>query len=216
MDSGRRLKCSNKRNNFSIMLDYTQDPDTKVMVQFTEGDDSSFDILLEKYQKPIINMIYRIVKDRIIAEDLAQEVFLKVYMSRESYKPRAKFSTWIYKIALNNSLNHLRYLRRHRALSLDSVISTDEDSVHVQVKDNSSSTACEDLQKSELHEKIKEAVDSLPEKQRLAVILSKFQELPQKDISEVLGCSVMAVKLHLYRARITLKEKLSGYIKEGL
>lgn len=190
------------------------DSDIELMLQFQNGDNNGFDRLLEKYQKPIINIIYRMIGDRFMAEDLAQEVFLKVYESRNSYKPKAKFFTWIYKIATNISLNHLRYQRRHRTESLDITLEVEDEAVSKQIADTSMCSPSENLQKKELQGKIKEAIKSLPEKQKLVVTLAKFQGLSHKEIAEILGSSVMAVKLHLYRARIALKNKLSDYVNQ--
>lgn len=193
--------------------DYLSDPDVRLMLKFKEGDKAAFGELLDKYHKRVINFIYRMVQDRDEADDLAQEVFVRVYKSAASYLPRAKFSTWIYRITKNLCLNELRR-RKKRFVSLDETISTDEGEVKREVADPNAATPFQDTSKHELQELVKEAIESLPANQRMAVILRRYEQLSYEDIAQALECSVSAVKSLLNRAKDSLKEKLTPYFED--
>lgn len=192
---------------------FMQDADVALMLKFKEGDKAAFESLLDKHHNKIINFIYRFVGDKLEAEDLAQEVFLRVYRAAQGYTPKAKFSTWIYKIAKNLALNEVRRKSLHRLFSLEGVFSTEDGEISFQQIDNSNVSARADLEKQDLINAVKKAIDCLPANQKLAVILRRYDDLPYSEIAGVLGCSESAVKSLLNRAKETLKEKLKFYVQ---
>lgn len=196
------------KNRFaSFMLD----EDVELMLKFKQGDNAAFETLLDKYQNPIINFIYRFIGDKIEAEDLAQEVFLRVYRCAKTYLPKAKFSTWIYKISKNLALNELRRKKSAKASSLDETISSEKGELPRQVADDKPSAPM-DLERQDLVGAVKKAIDSLPTNQKTAVILRRYEDLSYEEIAKIMGCSVSAVKSLLNRAKAALKEKLSCYV----
>jgi RNA polymerase sigma-70 factor (ECF subfamily) len=189
------------------------DEDVKLMLRFKQGDNSSFEALLDKYHNPIINFIYRFIGDKAESEDLAQEVFLRVYRSVKTYVPKAKFSTWIYIIANNLALNELRRRELHKTSSLDEVISYEEGDLPRQVSDQRP-IALRELEKQDLIDAVRRAINSLPDNQKVAVILKKYQDFSYEEIAKVIGCSVSAVKSLLNRSKEALKEKLINYVEK--
>lgn len=193
------------------------DADVDLMLKFQAGDVSAFEQLMRKHQKSVINTIYRFIGNRADAEELAQEVFLKVYNSAQKYKPKAKFSTWLYKIVTNLCLNELRR-KRFETVSLDDLAEEipplskgGKRGDFIDARQIPPDIA---LERKELAFWIKKSVKSLPEKQRMALILREYDGLSYKEIAEVMGCSVASVQSRLQRAKATLKEKLAFYVKE--
>jgi RNA polymerase sigma-70 factor (ECF subfamily) len=186
------------------------DPDTATMLQFTQGDLDAFETLFNKYSRQIVNYAYKFVGDRALAEDIAQEVFLKVYTGRESYRAEAKFRTWLYKIATNTCLSELRRPRNKQSFeSIDAPRPGEESDLHVlDLPDSGQPSPLLQIEVKELRKAIKSAVNALPENQRIAFILGKYQNLPYQEIGAVLRCSESAVKSLIHRAKETLMEKL--------
>jgi RNA polymerase sigma-70 factor (ECF subfamily) len=191
------------------------DPDAELMLRVKNGDVHAFEILAEKYKQPIVAMMYRMLHDLDEAEDLAQNVFVRVYQSAKRYKVSAKFSTWIFTIARRLCLNEIRRRGRHRAESLESSQTELEDNMGRQFEDVKAASPPETFLHGELTEKIEEALAALPEKQRLAIALCRQEELSYEEIAEVLGCSVSATKSLIHRGRETLKERLKPYLQSG-
>jgi RNA polymerase sigma-70 factor (ECF subfamily) len=191
--------------------DYLSDPDVVLMLKFKQGDKSAFSGLLDKYHRPVINIIYRMIGDSHAADDLAQEVFMRVYNSSRNYQPTAKFSTWIYRIAMNLCLNELRR-RKKRIFSLDENIPTQEGEVKIEIAEKDKDLPRDELAKKELQDIVKKAIESLPENQRMAVLLRRYENLSYEEIAKTMNCSVSAVKSLLNRAKESLKEKLRPYI----
>lgn len=186
-----------------------EDEDIKLMLELKNGNIKAYEEIVRRYKKPIINMIYKNTSgNKEDAEDLAQEVFIRVYNARENYKPKSKFSTWIFKITYNICIDFLRKFKRTEGL----VEKTDggHELLIEQIPDPK--LLEEEINKNELQLLIRNAVDSLTPQQKTAVILSKFEDLSNEEIAKVLGCSVSAVKSILHRAKLGLKEKL---IKSG-
>jgi RNA polymerase sigma-70 factor (ECF subfamily) len=187
--------------------------DVQLMLDVKAGDEQSFELLLRKYRTPLVNFLYRMVRDPAVAEDLAQEVFLRVYRARQEYAPSAKFTTWMFRIATNLALNSVRD-NRHRQLeiSMDQTVSTgEEERQALQVPDRAPTVEQELVARSRA-ELILRAIHALPEKQRAAVLLHKYQELDYDEIARVLECSESALKSLLFRAYETLRVELAPLV----
>ncbi len=191
------------------------DPDAALMLRVKRGDRAAFAELVDKYKQPVMNFIFRTLRDEAEAEDLAQNVFLQVYKSRSRYKQTAKFSTWLFTIARNLCLNELRRRSRHPAESLEETHSENEEQPARQFEDKSQLAAPEEVLHSELAQKIEEALGELPENQRSAILLCRQDDLSYEQIAKVLRCSLSATKSLIHRGRETLKEKLKPYLKSG-
>jgi RNA polymerase sigma-70 factor, ECF subfamily len=188
------------------------DSDAQVMLRVKAGDQSAFDFLVAKYRRPMVSFMYRMARNAAVAEDLAQEVFLRVYRSRSSYEASAKFTTWLYRIATNLAANHARDTRHERpevTVSLDEP--DDESGTTVELPDGNL-TAEQAMVRRERLLAIRRKVEALPEQQRMAVIMHKYQQMDYKQISEVLKKSESATKSLLFRAYETLREQLKEFI----
>jgi RNA polymerase sigma-70 factor (ECF subfamily) len=183
-------------------LDY----DAELMLRVKDGDGTSFAVLLEKHRASVIHFVYRLVQEQAIAEELAQEVFLRVYRSRSSYEPTARFKTWLFRIATHLALNWLRDERHQRGQERLDDVSTDLPAR--QVSDRRPSVEQELVYEVKLEE-VRRAVAGLPEKQRAAVLMHKYEEMEYTQIAKVLGCSESAVKSLLFRAYETLRSRLA-------
>lgn len=188
------------------------DIDVALMLKVQEGDLAAFETLMNKYKQPVMNMVARILGDSSEAEDLAQNVFLQVHKAAGRYRATAKFSTWLFTIARNLSLNELRRRSRHPATSLDAITN---EGVSRQVQDSHSASASDETLKAELVEKIDEVLRELPVNQRTAIVLVKEKGLSYEDIASILGCSVSAVKSLIHRGRDRIKRRIKPYLIRG-
>jgi RNA polymerase sigma-70 factor (ECF subfamily) len=186
--------------------------DAQVMLRVKAGDDSAFDYLVQKYRRPMLSFMFRMAHNAAAAEDLAQEVFLRVYRSRGSYEASAKFTTWLYRIATNLAVNHARDRRHERPEKMVSLDEPDENSgVTLDVAD-SARTAEETIMRRERMAAIRRRVQALPERQRMAVLLHKYQQMDYRQIAEVLKLSESAIKSLLFRAYETLRGQLQEFV----
>lgn len=186
--------------------------DADVMLRVKAGDDSAFDYLVQKYRRPMVNFMYRVAHNAAGAEDLAQEVFLRVYRSRESYQASAKFTTWLYRIATNLAVNHARDTRHQRPEKQLSLDEPDEESGRTLDLPDGTPSVEENLLQRERLAAIRQRVQSLPERQRIAVVMHKYQQMDYRQISEVLKLSESATKSLLFRAYETLREQLREFV----
>ena len=205
-------RCGVSLSAVALHVMTPSDSDVALMLRVRDGDTDAFRVLVERHQRAVINTIHRAIGDAWEAEDLAQRVFLQVYRSAKRYQPTAKFTTWLFTITRNTILNEHRRRSRHAAESLEALQNpADPESTGWQATDTSTPDPAREAVESELKEKIMEAVHELPEAQRTAVILCRYEGLSYEEIAEVLDCTVSATKSLLHRARLTLKEKLRGY-----
>lgn len=181
--------------------------DAQLMLRVRDGDTASFGLLLERHRVPVIHFVYRMIQNQAVAEELAQEVFLRVYRSRATYEPTAKFTTWLFRITTHLALNWIRDQKNERRQqSLDS--DTPEGTAPLQVADVGPNVEQSMLRSARLDE-IRAAIGALPEKQRAAVMMHKYEEMDYGQIAGVLGCSESAVKSLLFRAYEALRARLS-------
>ncbi len=182
------------------------DRDAELMLHVRDGDQASFSLLVERHRGPVIHFLYRMVQNQAVAEELAQEAFLRVYRSRGSYEPSAKFTTWLFRIASRLALNWIRDGRyEKRQASLDE---ENPDGTAKQVPDRSRTVEQELVYRARLGE-VRHAIDALPAKQKAAVFMHKYEEMEYAQIADVLTCSESAVKSLLFRAYEALRVRLA-------
>ena len=185
--------------------------DVQLMLDVKAGDEASFDFLLQKYRSPLVNFLHRMVRDTATAEDLAQEVFLRVYRARKQYTPSAKFTTWLFRIATNVALNSVRDNRYQKMqISIDAPV--DEDSQAPMELPAREKRIDQHMIERDRTEIIRRAIWSLPEKQRAAVLLHKYEEMDYAEIARILDCSEGALKSLLFRAYETLRVQLAPLV----
>lgn len=198
----------------SLPNQYLADPDVQLMLRVGEGDDSAFEAIVAKYQDRLIGFFYHLVRDRTMAEDMAQEVFLRIHRSRERYSASARFSTWLFRIAHNLASNQRRGLSRRKEVSLGTS-SPNESGVLNQgdiLAEKSALMPTRLLDSKEMQDIVRDALDSLNERQKTAVLLHKFQGMSYQEIGEIMELNVVGVKSLLSRARGRLKEVLEKHI----
>jgi RNA polymerase sigma-70 factor (ECF subfamily) len=194
-------------------MDFRSDPDVVLMLRVKDGDRAAFDALIEKYGRPLLNVIARTIGRDADAEDLAQDVFVRVYRAAPGYQPTAKFSTWLYTIARRVCLNHVRAQSLRRWLSFSGG-EDDPDEAPNDPPDPRTPNPAQDLERRELQRIVAQAVAALPERLRFAVVLRRYEELSYEEIADVLGCSVTAAKLRVHRANAILADRLAPYVQE--
>jgi RNA polymerase sigma-70 factor (ECF subfamily) len=184
--------------------------DVQLMLEAKEGNDASFEHLLQRYRTPLVNFLYRMVRDSATAEDLAQEVFLRVYRARHGYEASAKFTTWLFRIATNLALNRIRDTRyRQMEVSLDVRAEDDQPVMELPARELRVDQILIERDRTVI---IRRAVEALPEKQRIAVLLHKYEEMDYCEIAKVLECSEAALKSLLFRAYETLRVQLAPLV----
>jgi RNA polymerase sigma-70 factor (ECF subfamily) len=195
-----------------MMAVATFEHDAELMLRVREGDAQSFSLLLAKHRGPVIHFLYRMIQNQAVAEELAQEVFLRVYRSRASYEPTAKFTTWLFRIASHVALNHIRDGKHER--HQESLDGEGTEGIGRQVASRAPTVEQEMVRESRLAE-VRRTVELLPAKQRAAVLMHKYQEMDYAQIAAALECSESAVKSLLFRAYETLRAKLAHMAGRG-
>ena len=212
IDLERLAEAEGKHASLHLNGDFADLDDAAIMLELKAGNMTAFDYLLQKYRKPIVNFMYRMTRNQATAEELAQEVFLRVYRSRETYRAEARFSTWVYRIATNLGVNHARDTRQERTASTVYLDETDGETGTTPDVADMTPGADARLLRTERMNAIREHVMELPERQRMAVLMHKYEEMDYKQIGEVLKLSESATKSLLFRAYQTLREKLKGFV----
>ena len=207
---GRREAGKSEQNVF------LRDPDVQLMLRTKAGDDDAFSQLVAGYQDRLLSIFYHVLRDQGAAEDLVQEVFLRIYRARNGYQPTAKFSTWLFRIANNVASNARRTIGRRKEVSLNTQQESDSLAVGVRktvVSDRSSLLPTRQVAKRETCEIVQLALDTLNERQRMAVLLHKFEGMSYEDIAASMDLSAEAVKSLLARARENLRGQLEQHLR---
>jgi len=191
------------------------DPETELMLRFRGGDDAAFTEIVHRFQGRVASLAYRYLGSAADAEDLAQEVFLRVHRARETYEPTAKFSTWVHRITVNASLNLIRRRRVRKNLNAAMPTRGGDGEAHADFEDEAAPRPPDVLEKAELADVVGAIVDALPERQRTAILLNKYQALSYEDTASAMELSLPAVKSLLTRARVKIKEALLPYLDAG-
>lgn len=193
------------------------DPDVRLMLQVRDGSAAAFEILVEKYRNRLLNVLEHLVPRRGLAEDMVQEVFMRVYRARKTYSPDAKFSTWLFTIADNVANNALRGMSKRKEYHVQQTAreSSEMPVLESLAKDPSRFMPARQIDQVELSEMVRTAVQSLNERQRMALLLCKFEHMSYSDVAAAMNLSTKAVKSLLSRARNNLREMLEPYVKAG-
>jgi RNA polymerase sigma-70 factor (ECF subfamily) len=186
--------------------------DAAIMLRVAAGDEASFNYLVQRYHRAIIHFLFRMVRNEAVAEEMAQEVFLRVYRSRESYRAEAKFTTWLYRIATNLAVNHARDTRHERSAQTIYLDAPDEETGSTPDVADDEPSIEQKLLRDERMAAIRTHVMALPERQRMAVLMHKYQGMDYRQIGDVLKLSESATKSLLFRAYQTLRDKLKEFV----
>ena len=195
-----------------VRADLDPNSDAAIMLRVAAGDEEGFNYLAGKYHRQMIHFLYRMVHNQAVAEELTQEVFLRVYRARDSYRADAKFSTWLYRIATNLAVNHARDTRHERSAQTIYLDAPDPETGTTPDLADGELTAEQHLIRDERMAAIRSHVMALPERQRMAVLMHKYQGMDYRQIGEVLKLSESATKSLLFRAYQTLREKLKDFV----
>lgn len=189
---------------------HDNDIDVALMMRVKEGDEAAFEELIKRHQTMIIGTVAKMLGNTTDSEDIAQQVFIRLWNSAPRYKVKAKFTTFLYTIMRNLVFNESRRRSRKKESSIDER----EDDLHLQEKDSQTKSPDDQMLQDELQEAVDKAISELPEKQRMSVILRRYENMPYEEIADVLKTSVSAVKSHLFRARTTLRDSLQQYLDQ--
>ena len=192
------------------------DADAEQMLKVQQGDLEAFETIVDRYKRPIFNLIYRMLRDPDEAEDITQKVFVQAYKASERYRPTAQFSTWIFTIARNLSLNEIRRRsRKPRMESFDGGLDPDGEPVRLEPPDVRARPASQMLEHHEFLDCMERAIAELPENQRAAILLCREGEISYEEMAKILGCSLSAIKSLIFRARETIKKRMRHYQETG-
>ncbi|MBR4249982.1 MAG: sigma-70 family RNA polymerase sigma factor [Verrucomicrobia bacterium] len=189
-----------------------EESDENLMIRVKNGDALAFSILMDRYKQAVVNLVAYTVGDNIDSEDIAQHVFIRVYKSAANYEVRSKFTTWLFTITKNLALNEIRRRKRHPTDSLDVVEQEEDYSKTKQYPDTKTVAPDDSLMNDEMRECLTAALEELPERQRLALLMFQEQGLSYEEISEILEISLSSTKSLIFRARNTLKKTLKEYL----
>jgi RNA polymerase sigma-70 factor, ECF subfamily len=192
-----------------------RDPDVRLMLQVRNDVVGAFEALVERYQNRLVGIFFHMVGSLEEAEDLCQEVFLRIYRARKGYRPRAKFSTWLFTIANNLALNHLRRKGRNPSVPLGGITGSQPISPVAKHLEGREGTPSAQMRQAELSDLVRDALTTLNEDQKMAVLLNKFEDMSYAEIADIMGRSPEAIKSLLARARNQLREQLEPYLITG-
>jgi len=193
--------------------EYSNLTDEQLVEKAKNGDNKAYEMIVKRYEEKVYNLAYRLTNNRTVARDILQETFIKVYHSLKNFKKESKFSTWLYRIAMNFSLMHRR--KKQYTVSLDNPIQTDdEEELKHELPDWSDNPEAT-IENKELRKKIYNTLELLPEKYRSVLILRDMEGLSNKEVSKILNISVPAVKARIHRSRMFVRDKLSEYFKQN-
>lgn len=184
--------------------------DHMLMQRVAMGDHDAFRQLIERHQNMVVGTVAKMLGNASEAEDISQQVFLRIWKSAKRYKPTAKFTTYLFTITRNLVFNEVRRRKRRKEVSSDER----EDNSHLEISDSEQYRPDHEMQRQELTHVVDKAIAALPEQQRMAVVLRRYEQMPYEEIAEVLGITISAVKSQLFRARTTLRESLGSYLAE--
>jgi RNA polymerase sigma-70 factor, ECF subfamily len=210
LGQGARLNPTEPQKPVNYAAD--ESSDAAVMLRVAAGDEAGFNYLVGKYHRAMISFLFRMVHNQAVAEELAQEVFLRVYRSRESYRAEAKFTTWLYRIATNLAVNHARDTKHERSAQTVYLDAPDEESGTTPDVADDTPSAEQGMLQDERMAAIRAHVMALPERQRMAVLMHKYQGMDYRQIGDVLKLSESATKSLLFRAYQTLRDKLKEFV----
>ena len=205
-------KCRNlgRVNGFKMVAiewrKATMDADALLMQQVRDGDAGAFDLLMNRYQRPLKNFIYRMIPDAALAEELAQDVFVRIYLARKSYVPTARFSTWLFKVATNTTLKHIR--KNRRMLREADLARPDGEAPLEALGVAGGDSALDLVEKEELARMVRQALGRLPQKEQVALFLRKYEDYSYQEIAETMKCSVGAIKTYIHRGKLRLRDML--------
>jgi RNA polymerase sigma-70 factor (ECF subfamily) len=194
----------------------TEKSDQDLMLAFRAGDESAFSALMIRHRDQVVSLAYRYLNNRADAEDLGQEVFVRVYRARKKWQPEAKFTTWLYRVTVNACLNEVRNRRTRPTQSAAAIHAGDGSAREIAIADGKAEPPSAALERTELHAAVRSAVDALPDRQRMALLLNKFQGLSYEEMAVALGLTVPAVKSLLVRARESVRKTLEPLLGSGL
>lgn len=196
--------------------EFANDIDLQLMARVKAGDDEAFNTLMQRHEKTVVNLVYRFTGNREIAHDLAQEVFLRIYRASGRFEARAKFFTYLYKVTLNLCRNQRAKAMRRQTTSLNATRrGRGDEELPLKELEDPTGSAEEQVSRLELAAMVREAVETLPDQQREAVVLQRFHGLAYEEIAEALNLSIPAVKSRIHRAKLNLKDKLVPYLERG-
>lgn len=198
-----------------MATDYTIDPGVRLMLAYQAGDESAFDKLVEAYSGQVFALLTRFLGNRAGREDLVQEVFMRVIRARERYQPTARYSTWLYRIVFNMSVNETQRAANAGVVSLDQTFGDSDDGNLMQLTDAGSLDPSSELEREDVVVAVRRAIAALPEQQRAALVLAKYHDTPYAEIAEILGSSEKAIKSMIHRAREALRESLAPFLDQG-
>lgn len=184
--------------------------DHLLMKRIAMGDDQAFATLIERHQDMVVGTVAKMLGNASEAEDISQQVFLRIWKSAKRYKPSAKFTTYLFTITRNLVFNEIRRRKRRNEVSSDER----EENAHIEISDSDERRPDRQLERQELTKIVDKAIAALPEQQRLAVVLRRYEQMPYEEIAEILDISLSAVKSQLFRARTTLRESLGSYLSD--